>query len=107
MVILDLHIVALVFGLFAVIIGMFYRWSTAYTRQRQYDAKKKIYACGEDIRPADMNIPQESFYSVLVKTMKLEKFRELHSGDLTRYLVWVFTGMVVLMIYLMVLWKLI
>ena len=104
MAMLELQTITLVFAVFIAVIALFYKWSRLYTRRRQFTAKKKIYACGEEMTPGRMNVPQESFYRVFIKSMKLEKLREWHSGDLGRYLMWVFTGMVVLMLYLLLFW---
>ena len=103
---LDLQTIAVIFAVFAVIIALLNKWSRRYARGRRSDDKRKIYACGEDIRPGRMNVPQESFYAVMIKSLRLDKFRQWHSGDLTRYLIWVFTGMVLIMIYLLLLWGL-
>jgi hypothetical protein len=103
---LDFHMVAIAFVAFIAIIALFNRWSRKYTKKRQTPQNKKIFACGEDIRPSRMNIPQESFYRVFIRSLKIGKLSQWHSGDLTRYLIWVFTGMVLIMIYLLFLWGL-
>jgi len=101
---LELHVIGAVFLLFVALLALINRWSSRYSKGKRSDTKKKIYACGEDIRPTHMNVPQESFYYILIRSLKLDKFKQWHSGDLTRYLVWVFTGMVLIMIYLLFLW---
>jgi len=98
---LNLQLVTMVFLVLIAIIVVFYGWSISYSRGRKSNAKRKIYACGEDIRPREINIPQASFYRVLIKSMKLNRLKEWHSGHLTRYLLWVFAGMVMLMMYLL------
>lgn len=101
---LEMHVIAMAFLVFVAIIAMFNRWSRKYTKPRRSDAKYKIYACGEDMSPGKLNVPQESFYMVMIRSLKLEKLRDWHSGSLTRYLIWVFTGMVLVMLYLLILW---
>ena len=104
---LQLQIAAIVFVVFVGIIALFTRWSDNYTRKRQtikqMTAKKKIFACGEDISPYKLDIPQQSFYWVFIKYFRLYKLKEWHSGDLSRYLMWIFTGMVLIMLYMLLL----
>jgi hypothetical protein len=100
---LDLHVVAVVFAVFVAVIAFVNRKSRKYCRARRSEAKK-IYACGEDISPARMNVPQDAFYAVMIRSLRLEKLRQWHSGNLTRYLIWVFAGMVLMMIYLLQMW---
>lgn len=101
---LDLNVVAVVFAVFIAVIALLNKWSKRYSRGRKPDAKVKIYACGEDISPGRMNVPQESFYTVMIRLLRLDKISQWHSGNVTRYLMWVFTGMVLIMIYLLLLW---
>lgn len=67
-------------------------------------AKESIFACGEDRKPEDMNVPHESFYRVLIKSFGLDSVREWHSGDLSRYLIWIFSGTVIVITILMLVW---
>lgn len=98
--------VVVVFGILVALIFMLNKHSMKYGRKRRpSNAKKKIYACGEDMSPIQMDVPQGSFYRVFIRYMRLEKLSEWHSGDLSRYLTWVFAGMVVLMLYLLVFWR--
>jgi hypothetical protein len=66
-----------------------------------HKAKRRIFACGEERKPEEMNVPHESFYKVLVKSFGLENVSRWHSGDLTRYLIWIFSGTVILITILM------
>lgn len=68
------------------------------------EAKRMIFACGEERKPEEMNVPHESFYKVLVKAFGLENVRRWHSGDLTRYLIWIFSGTVILITILLLVW---
>jgi hypothetical protein len=102
----GLNLIALVFAVFAAIIALFNRWSRRYSKPRKSDAKYRIYACGEDVNPGRMNVPQDSFYTVMIRSLKLDRLRAWHSGHLTRYLVWAFTGMVIIMAYLLLMWGL-
>jgi hypothetical protein len=63
-----------------------------------------MYASGEDLKPSRSNIPAESFYKVLTKSFGFDRFAKLHTGDLSRYLTWIFTGLVAVIILLMLVW---
>lgn len=64
----------------------------------------RIYACGEDLRPEELNIPAESFYKVFISILGLGAVRKAHSGRLGDYLLWVAVGAVLLILYVMFLW---
>jgi hypothetical protein len=71
-------------------------------RSRKERAKISIYTCGEDLDPEDLNIPPETFYEYLIGMFKLRKLREWQSGSLNDYLLWLFAGMVIVIVMLMV-----
>ena len=66
--------------------------------------KRKIFTGGEDITPEKLNVPYENFYTVMVKLFGFKKLKEWHSGDLNKYLLWIFGGLVALIVLLVVLW---
>lgn len=68
------------------------------------DEKKKMYACGEEVKLEEANIPGETFYQSLIKSLRLDEIKSWHSGNLNDYLLWIFVGMVVLIILLVALW---
>ena len=98
---LEMEPVFWLFAAFMIIILFAYLGSRMYAKGRPSPAKRVIYACGEDMKPEPMQIPEESFYAVFIKAMGLEKIKEWHNGDLTRYLLWMFAGMVLLMLCLL------
>ncbi len=100
---LDIQKIIIVFLFFLAVFGIIYIMSRG-TKGSKEKSKSKIYACGENIRPENMNVPQESFYNTLIKALRLKKLSYMHSGSLTDYMFWIITGMVVLIILLVALW---
>lgn len=98
------YYLAPVFFLFLMIFFSIYLISTKIAKKKRVEGKQKIYACGEDIRPTELNIPSESFYKVLVRVLGLPSIKKAHSGELTRYLTWIFVGMIALIVILVLLW---
>ncbi len=66
--------------------------------------KTKMYACGEDIDPEDLNIAPDTFYHTFIKSFKLDKLKKLHQGLLTEYLYWMFAALVVILTIMVLLW---
>ncbi len=66
--------------------------------------RQKIYACGEDVSPERLNVPHDSLYRVFMRSLRLEWLRRMHTGNLSDYLVWIVTGLVVIVIILSVVW---
>jgi hypothetical protein len=64
----------------------------------------RMYACGEDLKPEELNIPAESFYKVFIRILGLGAVRKAHSGRLGDYLLWVAVGAVLVIIYVMLVW---
>lgn len=66
--------------------------------------EQKIYACGEDIPPEHLNVPQDSFYKVFVRSLRIGWLKRMHTGSLSDYLVWIMLGLVFIVIALSILW---
>jgi hypothetical protein len=92
---------AVIFFFIVSLIGLAIYRSTK-KRSRRERAKVSIYTCGEDLNPEDLNIPPETFYEYLIGMFKLRKLRDLHSGSLNDYLLWLFAGMVIIIVILLV-----
>jgi len=107
---ISLQLAMAAFVAFAAIIALFLLLSSAYASRsagrKPGAGSRKIFACGEDARPARMDVHQESFYRAFIKSMGLGRLRAWHSGYLGRYIAWVFAGLIVLMFYLLVTWRL-
>ena len=87
-----------------VLLGLLYWVSMSVRPSIPSKEKRKIYASGENITPERMNVPYEGFFKVLIRIFSFEKVSRWHSGDLSRYLTWIFTGMVFLIIILTLVW---
>lgn len=83
------------------LISIVFRWFVRRSGSSVNPASSKIFACGEDYKPAELDNPASSYFSSLIKVFGLNKLNEIHNGDLSRYLTWVLSGMVVIMIYLL------
>ena len=92
----------LFFFLISVIAFIFYLMSRK-PHKRDAD-KQSIYACGEDMKPEELNIPPETFYEYLIDLFKLKKLRQWHSGNLNDYLLWIVAGMVGIIALLVMVW---
>jgi hypothetical protein len=66
--------------------------------------RQKIYACGEDIPPEKLNVPQDSFYAVLARTLRIGWLRRMHTGRLSDYVVWIVMGLLFILVVLTALW---
>ncbi len=73
-------------------------------KAKDKSGKTKIYACGEDIDPDDLNIATNTFYRTFIKSFKLGKLKKLHQGLLTEYLYWMFAALVVILTIMVLSW---
>ncbi|MFH1445012.1 MAG: hypothetical protein ABIF08_00855 [Nanoarchaeota archaeon] len=96
-------IIATTFASFMVLFTLLY----AVSRKKSPHPKKnqsKTFACGEEIESQEFNIPAESFYASLIKTLRFDVIRRWHSGNLTSYLIALTLGMVLMIVYFMYMW---
>ncbi|MBN2102357.1 MAG: hypothetical protein JW716_05805 [Candidatus Aenigmarchaeota archaeon] len=63
------------------------------------DRKKELYACGE--RWEQQSMPS-GFYSTIINALRIKKLSEAHTGDVSDYLLWVFSGIVIVMMLFVV-----
>jgi hypothetical protein len=66
--------------------------------------KRKIYACGEDRTPESMNVFESGFFRNIGKIIGIQRLRDAHSGDLSSYMTWIFVGLVLIILTLVVFW---
>jgi len=66
--------------------------------------KTRIYACGEDESPESMNVYESGFFRNMGRILGIDKLRNIHDGDLTSYLTWIFIGMVILILVMVMMW---
>lgn len=101
---MNMFFIMIIFLFFVVLALLIFIFSKKIENKKWKKEKQHIYACGEDIKSEHLNIPQKSFYSVLIKILGFEYIKKLHSGQLTRYLFWIFFGTILLIILLFLLW---
>ena len=66
--------------------------------------KTRIYACGEDELPENMNVNEAGFFRLMGRILGFEKIKNIHSGDLSSYLTWIFIGMLILILVMVMMW---
>lgn len=88
---------------FLVFLGIFL---AVYLIGRRPGKKKgrEIYACGEDISPERLNVPQDSFFRVFTKTLRIDWLRRMHTGNVSDYLVWIILGLIFIIVILSTVW---
>jgi hypothetical protein len=65
---------------------------------------REIYACGEDISPERLNVPQDSFFRVFTKALGIEWLRRMHTGNVSDYLIWIVLGLIFIILVLSTVW---
>jgi hypothetical protein len=65
-------------------------------KTRAEDRKGDTYTCGEPF-PAT-GVPSDSFYEAVIKNLRIDDIRRLHSGRLSEYLLWLVVGTVAVII---------
>ena len=63
----------------------------------------KMYTGGEDLSPGKLSREPQSFYSTFINTFKLAKMKNIHDGDLTQYLYWMFGATMVILVLMVLL----
>lgn len=66
--------------------------------------KSRIFACGMDQGPSELNVPSTNYYEQLNNFLQTERLSRLHSGRLSDYISWILIGMVFVITMLVVLW---
>jgi hypothetical protein len=61
-----------------------------YPRKKE-DYKEEAYTCGEPL--PDIQVPSDSFYQAIKRTLKVRRLHEFHTGNLSDYLFWVLVGL--------------
>jgi hypothetical protein len=82
-------------------------WIVLEATERRPSLPKKssrIFACGMEVSPGELNVPSGSYYDYLKRFLFAEKLAEAHSGDLSVYVGWILVGIAVIISTLMILW---
>jgi hypothetical protein len=66
--------------------------------------KLKTYACGEVLKPEEIHVDSEQFYSPIRRVLRpfYSYVRPEHAGVLSTYLFWVVVGFIIILIAIMV-----
>ena len=77
--------------------------SHRYIARKPSSEKLKTYGCGEEVKPEEVHVDSEQFYSPLRRAFKpfYKYVQSKHSGILSTYLLWVIVGFVVVLIAVM------
>ncbi len=75
------------------------------TKQSYNPEKAKTYLCGEELKPEDMHADSEQFFSPVRRVLSpfYRYIQTAHTGDLNTYLLWLVTGLVVILIVIVLL----
>lgn len=67
--------------------------------------KLATYACGEELKPAEMHMDSEQFFSPVRRVLKpfYRYVQQAHTGVLSTYLLWIIVGLVAIFIAIVVL----
>ena len=63
------------------------------------DRKKELYACGERWEEQPFS---SGFYETIISALGIRKLSEAHTGDVSDYLLWLFSGIVILIMLFVV-----
>jgi len=66
-----------------------------HPRKRE-PGKEEPYTGGEDL--PDIRVQPDNFYQAIRKTLRLKRLQDMHTGDLSDYLIWVLVGLAALLI---------
>jgi len=66
--------------------------------------KLRTYACGEVLKPDEVHVDSEQFYSPIRRVFRpfYRYVQPRHTGILTTYLLWVVVGFIIILIAIMV-----
>lgn len=66
--------------------------------------KTMTYGCGEKIEPQETKQSADQFYSPIRQTFGrlYESLISAHSGDLSSYLIWIISGFLIILLWIMI-----
>ena len=76
------------------------RGARRITKQSPSPEKAKTYCCGEELKPEEMHADSGQFFSPVHRVLSpfYRYIQTAHTGDLNTYLLWLVTGLVIIMI---------
>jgi len=62
--------------------------------------KMKTYACGEELKPAEMHMDSEQFFSPVRRVLRpfYRYIQSAHTGILSTYLLWAIVGLIAILL---------
>lgn len=66
--------------------------------------KARIFACGVEATPGELNVPQRSYYQYMKRFFVTGLLARAHSGRLSTYIAWILAGLVVIMAAMVMMW---
>jgi hypothetical protein len=74
--------------------------SRRYLVPKPSPEKLRTYACGEVLKPEEMHVDSEQFYSAMRRAFKpfYKYVQPKHTGILSTYLLWVVVGFILILI---------
>ncbi len=84
----------------AAVAGLILITARRITAPKPSASKLTSYGCGEDVKPEEMQIDSEQFYSPIRRAFKpfYRYVRPAHTGVLSHYLLWVLIGLFLIML---------
>ncbi len=66
--------------------------------------KSRIFACGMDAVPQELNVPQDSYYNYMLRFLRTGALARAHSGKLSDYIAWIIIGTAIMAVFMVMLW---
>ncbi|MBN2042214.1 MAG: hypothetical protein JW754_00245 [Candidatus Aenigmarchaeota archaeon] len=62
--------------------------------------KGETYTCGEPFQK--VSVTSDNFYQAIIESMGLNRLRDVHTGNLSDYVIWMVVGIVMIVIMVLV-----
>ncbi len=99
---LTIQYLALVFA--AILALLWIVFETSRRTPEKPREKARIFACGMEAAPEELNVPSESYFDYMKKIFRTDLLARAHSGRLSTYVVWILIGLAVIMAVMVMLW---
>jgi hypothetical protein len=99
---LAMQYLALAFA--AVLALLWIIFESSRRRPEKPQEKSRIFACGTEATPGELNVPSEGYFDYMKKLFVTEPLARAHSGRLSTYVIWILTGLAVIMAVMVMLW---
>ncbi len=89
-------------GLLA-LLWLLFEASSSPPSRKHLKEKERMFACGMEMEPEDMNVPQESYFASANRFLRTDLVGRLHTGRLSDYTILIIIGTAIIMAALMIL----